>query len=143
MRFTRSNSVYIIKIEKGEEVVDTLSAFCQEEGISNAYFSGIGAAKDVSCGYYALEEKKYYFTEYPELVEVVSLTGNIALKEGKPFIHMHGVFTGRDNRAFGGHIERMTAGIVLEVILHTLQTAIEREYDEETGLALLDCASEF
>ncbi len=142
MRYTKTDATYILRIDKGEEFITSLTEFCVEEGINNASFTGIGAAKDISCGYYALDEKKYYFTQYPEIVEVVSLTGNVALKDGKPFVHVHGVFTGRDNKAFGGHIEKMSAGIVLEVVLRTLPTTVEREYDEETGLSLLDCASE-
>ncbi len=143
MQHTHTDTTYILKIEKGEEFISTLGAFCAQEGIRTAHFSGIGAAKDISCGYYALDEKRYYFTHYPELVEVVSLTGNVALKEGKPFVHVHGIFTGTDNQAFGGHIEHMTSGIVLEIVLHALPAAVEREYDAEIGLFLMNCKREF
>jgi predicted DNA-binding protein with PD1-like motif len=139
MQYIKADATYVIRIEKDEEVFPTLIAFCEAHAISNAHFSGIGAAKEISCGYYALEEKKYYFTSYMDIVEVVSLTGNVALKEGKPFIHMHGLFTDRENKAFGGHIEKMTSGIVLEVVLEPLSSAVERVLDEETGLFLLNC----
>jgi len=139
MQFTKSDTVYIIKIEKGEEVLSTLSTFCGEQGIPNAYFTGIGAAQGLSCGYCALDEKKYYFTNYPELVEVVSLSGNIFLKEGTPFVHAHGVFTDTKNQAFGGHIEKITSGIVIEVVLTVLPTSLQRTYDEEIGLYLFNC----
>lgn len=143
MQYTKADDMYIIKLEKGEDLITALSSFCVREGIDNAHFSGIGAAENISCGYYALEEKKYYFTQYPELVEVVSLSGNVALKEGRPFIHVHGLFTDRNNQAFGGHIEHMSVGIVLEVILHVLPTSIERRLDDGTGLALFECQNGF
>lgn len=143
MQYTQSGNTYVIKIEKGEELMTTLIAFCAERDITCGYFFGIGAAEQLSCGYYALHEKKYYFTAYDELVEVVSLTGNVALKEGKPFIHAHGVFTGTDNRAFGGHIEHITSGIVIEVMLTVVDASVERTLDEEIGLYLYNCADEF
>lgn len=143
MQYTKTDNTYILKIEKGEAVVETITHFCSREGIQNAYFRGIGAVKGLTCGYYALDEKEYYFTDYHELVEVASLTGNVMLKDGKPFVHMHGVFTNTKNEAFGGHIKEMNAGIVLEVILSVLPTAVERLHDEEIGLYLMSCDERF
>lgn len=138
MRTRKTDTAYIIKIEKGEEVVKTLTQFCEREEIQNAHFTGIGAVEWLECGYYALDEKKYYFKQYDELVEVVSLSGNVMLRDGKPFIHVHGVFTNTENVAFGGHITDMRAGVVLEVILTPLSSSIERTFDECIGLYLMD-----
>ena len=126
-------------MEQGEPVLATLTNFAKEQGIQNAAFSGIGAVKDVTCGYYALDEKKYYFTDYPELVEVVSMTGNVMLKEGEPFLHVHAVFTDTKNEAFGGHVQEMVVGVTLEVVLEKFDTQIERELDEPIGLFLMNC----
>jgi uncharacterized protein len=138
MQYQKLDNTYVIKLEKGEAVIDTLTKFCMSEKIANAEFSGIGAVKGLTCGYYELEEKKYYFTDYPDLVEVVSLTGNVFLKDDKPFIHMHGVFTDTKNQAFGGHISEMTVGVVLEVMLRPLNGNIKRTLDTCIGLALID-----
>lgn len=139
MQHKKTADTYIIKIERDEPVIGTLTDFCQREGIKNASFSAIGAAKNVTCGYYALDEKKYYFTDYPEIVEVVSLTGNVMLKEGSPFLHVHAVFTDTKNEAFGGHVKEMTVGVVLEVVLRVYDTNIARELDEDIGLFLMNC----
>lgn len=115
-----------------------LADFCVREGIRNATFTGIGAVRELECGYYALDERKYYFKKYNELVEVVSLTGNVMLKDGTPTIHVHGVFTDHTNTAFGGHIVEMRVGVVLEVVLTPLSCAIERTFDDCIGLYLMD-----
>lgn len=138
MTHTRTNDTYLIRIDRGEAVIASLTAFCIEKHIKNAHFIGIGAVEWREMGYYALTEKKYYFTQYDELVEVVSLTGNITLKDGTPFVHMHGVFTDTTNNATGGHIKEMRVGVVLEVFLTSLSTCIERKMDECIGLALMD-----
>ncbi len=85
MNYAKVDDKYLVRIEKGELVVEVLTNFCQREKIANGTFTGIGAVEWLKCGYYDLPEKKYYFTEYDSLVEVVSLTGNIMLKDGQPF----------------------------------------------------------
>lgn len=139
MQYQRIDERYVIKLEKEEAVVKTLTAFCEAEAIDNAFFVGIGAVKDLTCGYYALEEKKYHFTTYENTVEAVSITGNVTLKEENPFIHVHGVFTNETNNAFGGHIQEMTVAVVLEIVLTTLPAKLSRTLDEEIGLFLFEC----
>lgn len=141
MKVTKTDHSYVVKIEPGESVIASLTDFCTEEGIVNAELRGIGAVEWVSCGYYALPEKKYYFTQYDEMVEVVSMQGNVMLKDGKPFVHMHAVFTNTKNEAFGGHVEEMRVGVTLEVIVTPLGSQIERHLDEEIGLFLMKCGS--
>ncbi len=138
MQFEKTENTYIIRINKGEQVLETLTNFCIAKSIKNARFDGIGAVEWLKCGYYELSEKKYYFKDYEGLYEVVSLTGNVMLKNNAPFIHAHGVFTDTENSAFGGHIVEMRVGVVLEVMLTPLQSEITRSYDECIGLYLMD-----
>lgn len=138
MKYQKEDNDYIITIDKGENVIESITNFCIEHNIDNAYFRGIGAVEFASCGYYALEEKKYYFTKYDELIEVASATGNVMLKDGKPFVHLHAVFTDTTNNAFGGHVEEMRVGVTFEIILTPLSSKIERKHDECIGLFLID-----
>jgi hypothetical protein len=137
MHSLKTDNTIILRIDKGEEVVKSITEFCTKEGIDNAYFTGIGAVDVLTCGYYSLEEKKYHFKDYTEPLEVVSLTGNVMLKDGAPFVHVHGVFTDIENTAFGGHVVEMKVHVVLEVMLTPLSSKIERHVDECIGLALM------
>lgn len=137
MHYTKADTTYVIRIDKGEEVVKSITEFCTKEGMQNAHFTGIGAVDVLKCGYYNLEEKQYHFTDYAEPLEVVSLTGNVMQKDGAPFVHVHGVFTDTENKAFGGHIVEMRVHVVLEVMLTPLSSKIERHLDECIGLALM------
>lgn len=142
MEYQKKGETYIIRIDKGERVLETLTAWCEEHGFHTGFFRGIGAVEALSCGYYALADKQYHFTQYEGLFEVLSMTGNVALKENKPFLHVHGVFSGTDNTAFGGHVEEMTVGVVLEVVFQPLAINIDRTYDNEIGLFLMDLCGE-
>ena len=139
MRFAKSGVQYVITIARGENVIESLTRFAAAEGVLNAHFTAIGAVEFVSCGYYALDEKKYHFRQYNELLEVASATGNIMLKDGAPFVHLHAIFTDTENSAFGGHIEEMRVGVTLEIILTPLQSELSREHDEAIGLFLISC----
>jgi len=138
MEFIQADNTCVLRINKGENVVEEITSFCATHHISNATFNAIGAVEWLKCGYYELSEKKYYFKEYDGLYEVVSLTGNVMLKDGVPFVHVHGVFTDTENKAFGGHVVEMRVGVVLEVIFTPLSSTIERTLDECIGLYLMN-----
>lgn len=142
MHFTQTNDhTFVVVLDQHEPVMQTLTDFCREQKITNGHFSGIGAVESVTCGYYDLPEREYHFTDYNELVEVVSFTGNIITKDDLPFIHAHGIFTNSENQPFGGHVQEMQVGVTLEIVLHRLTTKLYRSYDENTGLYLIDSHS--
>ena len=128
---------YIIRLDRGEKVVSSLTAFCLEHDIKAATISAIGAVDQLTCGYYDLASKKYHFTDYTEPLEVVSLTGYVTEKDDAPHLHLHGVFSDTKNLARGGHVVEMTVGVVLEVTLTPLDKPIVRIHDDCTGLALM------
>lgn len=131
----------LIKLSRGEDVLATLSTYFATAGIQNASFTGIGAVNELRCGYYDLEKREYFFKDYEGMYEVVSLSGNVILKDAKPFIHLHAVFTDEQNHAFGGHVDAMRVGVTLEIVLTVFSTSLSRAYDEETGLFLIDSSN--
>lgn len=139
MQHHQTDGAYIITIDRGERVIETLTTFAETHEIKNASFTAIGAVDHVSCGYYALEEQAYHFTKYDEPLEVASATGNIMLKDGTPFVHLHAVFTDTTNNAFGGHVEEMRVGVILEVVLTALDSTLDRQHDPSIGLHLINC----
>jgi hypothetical protein len=130
----------LIVLRKGEQAIERLTRHCKDKGITNASFSGIGAVDHIVCGYYDLEQREYVFTDYPQLCEVVNLSANVMLKDEQPFVHMHATFTDSNNRAFGGHVKEMRVGVTLEIFLRRYATTYQREYDDGTGLHLINPA---
>jgi predicted DNA-binding protein with PD1-like motif len=68
----------------------------------------------------------------------VSITGNISYFEEKVFIHAHGSFGRNDFSTLSGHVTDLTVGATLEIFLTDLDVTIERVYDEDSGLKLLN-----
>lgn len=133
----KKETVYIIKINRGEDFLKILTSFCEEKGIHAAYLTAIGACNKLTLAWYNLETKQYEDHEYNEDLEIASLIGNVSFVKGKPFIHAHGVFGKRDMSTVGGHIRQLTISAACEVRLEVFEGKIERKFDEVTGLKLM------
>lgn len=141
MKSAQLKDRFVVRLERGEEVMETLTAFLKEKNITAASVSGIGAVTDVTLMYYRLETKTYEEEQFTGEYEVLSLLGNVALKDGNPFAHLH-ITLGRDDYStVGGHLAKATVSVTLELVLDVLDGTVARTPDEETGLALLDLHS--
>jgi uncharacterized protein len=133
-RIDASDSTVLI-LERGEELQESLLAFALESGLKSAWLSGLGGTMKATLGFYNLETKSYKWREFDEPLEIVSLTGNLSLTDGEPFWHIHGVFSGRDFQAVGGHVKSMTIGLTGE--LHIIPISPKLHRDHITGLKLI------
>jgi len=138
MKFKRTENGYYLKLDRGEEVIGSLTEFAEQEDITAAVFSGIGAFKDLEVGYYDLENREYPRQEFKGSYEVLSCKGNFALKDGKPVPHCHIVFSDIHYQAHGGHLFRATVEVTGEFYFATDGENLERRYDESVGLSLWD-----
>jgi uncharacterized protein len=129
---------FLLVFETGDEVVSGLTTFADEQRITCAHFSAIGAFQEATIAFFDLATKEYEKTETDEQVEVMSLTGNIALFEGKPKLHAHVVVGKRDLTAHGGHLMSGTVRPTLELSLTSFEKKIVRTVDATTNLPLID-----
>ncbi len=128
----------VLVFDPGESVVSELTDFAARHRITAASFQAIGAFRRVTLGYFDLEKKDYRRIPIDEQVEVVSLTGNVALHGTDTKIHAHVVVARSDGTAHGGHLLEATVRPTLEVVLQEMPAEMTRRSDPETGLALID-----
>ncbi len=138
MKFAKHNTGFVIRLEKGEQIIQVIKDFCKTNTITSAYFNGIGAVQNAELGYYRLDQKEYYWKKFDTAMEVVSLTGNVSLVDGEPFLHIHTVLSDENFQTVGGHVKEGVVGATLEIFMQTLSIPITREFNEEIGLNLLD-----
>ncbi len=130
---------FVIVFGAGDEVARGLFAFAHEHEIGGAYFTAIGALRQVTLGYWDWETKDYRRIPVSEQVEVLSLAGNVALTaDGTPKVHAHVVVGKADGTAHGGHLLEGYVRPTLEVVLVESPRHLKRTHDPETGLALID-----
>ena len=133
---------FILVFDPGEEVMARLTEFAVELGISAASFTGIGAFSDVKLGYFDWEAKGYRPIALDEQVEVLALTGDVALDDGEPSVHAHVVVGRHDGSAAGGHLLAAHVRPTLELVFTEAPVELRKRYDRETGLALIDLADD-
>lgn len=137
MRYQRCEKIWLVRIDKGEEVVATLKQFCSTEGIRLASVHGIGATDAVTMGYFKTSTKEYVKTSLVGDHEITSLTGNISTMDGQVYLHLHVTLTDKECRALGGHLNSAVVSGTCELIISEMEGEIEREFDEEVGLNIL------
>jgi uncharacterized protein len=129
---------YVIRFDKGEEVLTKLGEFMQSEQIGACNFSALGAITDLEMGYFNVHIKEYRKKVFLEEFEIVSLNGNGGIVEDKPFIHCHGMFGRNDFTTVGGHVFKLTVSVTCEMFLIKLDGQITRTNNEEFNLKLLE-----
>ena len=137
----KDNRRYVLRFDKGEELIEGLIGFCETEKIEAGWFFGIGAVSEIIISHYEVDAKKYSDREYKEKLEIISLLGNIAKMtdkgEEKTIIHIHGSFSNPEMATIAGHIKKLIVGPTCEIVLEKLEGKIEREYSDEIGLNLM------
>ncbi|PIP24007.1 MAG: DNA-binding protein [Candidatus Nealsonbacteria bacterium CG_4_10_14_0_2_um_filter_38_17] len=134
----KENNKYIIRFDRNEEIIESLTNFCKEKNIKTGFFWGIGAAKEVDLEHYDIDKKEYSGKLIEEKLEIVDLVGNIAIMEGKIIIHFHGSFANSNLQLIGGHIKKLVIAATCEILLEVFEGKVERKYSEEIGLNLME-----
>lgn len=129
---------YLLVFHTGQEVMKGLVAFARKHKLTAGRLTGIGAIRDAVIGYFEPEKKAYLRLHEKEQLEVLSLTGNLALDNDVPFFHIHVALGRRDGSARGGHLFEATARPTLELVLTKYRKTIRRKIDTESGAELLD-----
>src|SRR5580658_7729897 len=112
------NRSYVVIFETGEEIAAGLQRFATENKLADSSFKAIGALSDARVGWFNWETKKYQTAaEFHEQVEVLSLIGDVGLKDGKPVVHAHLIVGRKDGTAHGGHLMEAHVRPTLEVVL--------------------------
>ena len=138
MKYLSFENAYLLRLEKGEEVTETLLGFCKKMTIRSGWVIAIGASDFLETGFFDTAEKKYHRQTFEGLHEIAPLTGNIAIREGEPMLHLHITFAGPDLISRSGHLFRAIVNPTLEVKIECSPNPWKRSYDASTGLYLLD-----
>lgn len=130
---------WLVRLEKGELLMENLLKLAKTENIKGGWISGIGASAWVEMGCYNPTTKDYYWKKFDQNFEITSLQGNVSWVDNKPFMHIHGTFADENMHGLGGHIKELEISATCEIFLHNwFGGQLARSYDEQTRLKLLD-----
>ncbi|HGJ66924.1 TPA: DNA-binding protein [bacterium] len=127
---------WIIRIVRGEKVIETLKQFCTEHKINGGFFYGLGACDQAELAHYNVETKKYSSMVFNQPLELIHMTGSIGLADTL-IIHAHVVLSDTKMQTLGGHLVEARVSGTAEIYLTTTET-LPKKLDPETGLKLFD-----
>lgn len=139
MRTYRSDGgdAAMVRLETGEDLYDGLAQAVTDLGFRAGTVQVIGAVSNLVLGYYEQSAKEYRTLEPEGHWEIAAGLGNVSMKDGEPFLHLHVVATGEDGSAVGGHLKPGSTVFAAEAYLRALGgDPPVREPDGETGLDL-------
>jgi len=138
MDYRKLGNSYYIRMDKGDEVVATILDVCRREGIRSATFSGIGGCSSAEIQVFRPEQGEFETERVEGLLELVSLTGNVILRDdGELSHHVHALFAyqGADGqRIAAGHLKSSTVLYTAEIELRPVEGGvIGAALNQETG----------
>ncbi len=137
MDYRKFGNTYIVRLDKGEEILEQARTLALKEGIRLASVQALGAVNDFTVGVFNTAEKKYYANSFQGSYEIVSLTGTIDTMGGEFYCHLHMSAGDGQGHVVGGHLNRALISATCEMVVTEIPGAVDRAFSEEIGLNLL------
>ena len=136
MDYRRFNDTVIMRIDKGEEILEQLKVMALKEQITLASVRALGAVNDFTVGVFKTGEKKYEANHFSGEYEIVSLTGTISTMKGEYYAHLHMSAGDEKGHVFGGHLNRAMVSATCEMVVEIIDGQVDRAFNDEVGLNL-------
>jgi predicted DNA-binding protein with PD1-like motif len=138
MRSQRVSYGWVLRLDRGEEIVGALEAFATLEQVRAAAVTGIGSVNEAELGFFAPATGQYARRVFTGDHEIGSLHGNVSVLDGKSFAHCHVVLGGPNFSAWTGHLFRGVVSVTCEIQLVTDPGVLLRERRPDLGFNPLD-----
>src|SRR6202035_5074312 len=132
---------YVVIFYQGDEAFSGLLEFAQQYHITSAHFTAIGAVNGATLGWFDPQRKMYKKIPISGQHEVIGMSGDIALYQGKPVVHTHMLVGASDGTTRGGHVLAAYVSPTLEVMVTVDPATMQKRFDPDTDLTLIDAAS--
>jgi len=135
----RQKEIFMGKLRHGADLLEEITGICKEREIRLGRIEAIGAVRKACTGFYDQKRREYEYITIDQPLEIANLTGNISIRDGSPMVHAHVTFSDSTGKTYGGHLAPGTIVFACELAIETLDgPALERRFDQETGLPLWD-----
>jgi predicted DNA-binding protein with PD1-like motif len=132
---------YAVIFYEGDEAFSGLLEFAEKFQVTSAHFTAIGALSGATLGWFDPQRKMYKKIPVAGQHEVIGMSGDIALYQGKPVVHTHMLVGNPDGTTLGGHVLAAYVSPTLEVMVTVDPITMQKRFDRATDLTLIDPAS--
>lgn len=139
-KLTGTNSPFILVLRRDQNLFDAINQCLHDMHVPAASFSGVGALKNVTAGFYNPAKKKLDFTHFSgNYYSIAALDGSLTSnQDGSPFVHVHAVLADNQFAAvISGHIKDAVVADNVEIAITPLKNPISRSLNKESGLEFI------
>ncbi|MGB2578793.1 hypothetical protein AAIR98_000712 [Elusimicrobium simillimum] len=128
---------YIFRLPKGKDLLDSITSFCHDNQIKCGVINGVGAVENATLSHYDQAKKKYDKVTVSEPCEIISLVGNVSIKDNRPFINANMLLSDKAGNLKGGRLTIGTKIFTAEMFIQELvgEPKVRKE-DKVTKLQL-------
>ncbi|GAH17957.1 unnamed protein product [marine sediment metagenome] len=137
MDYKKIGEKVFVRIDSGEEIVETLTQVCKKLDITAGTITGIGATDKAIVGLFDVKTKKYHSKELVGDHEIAPVYGNISTMNNEVYLHLHVNLCNSEHKSFGGHLTSAVVSATFEAVIDIINGKIERAFDATTGLNIL------
>ena len=101
----------------GDELLSGLTEFAAKNHIAAARITGLGGFSTATLGWGDPPKGAFKKIAIDQKCELVSLIGNISLRDGKPYVHTHAVVSLPDGSTKGGHLIDAHVSPIAEIFI--------------------------
>jgi predicted DNA-binding protein with PD1-like motif len=131
---------YAVIFYQGDEAFSGLLEFAEKYQVTSAHFTAIGAVNGATLGWFDPALKMYKTIPINGQHEVIAMSGDIAVYQGKPIVHTHMVVGSPDGTTRAGHVLAAYVSPTLEVMVTVDPITMQKRFDPATDLTLIDPA---
>lgn len=128
------DSTYIVSLNDKVSIIEALTEFVTQTHITTGSITGLGAVNEATLQFFDPMTKKYAAKTFHEQMEASNITGNIAVKDDKPYLHLHITLGRRDYTALAGHLLDAQIRGAGEFYITAYTGTVNRKFSEELGL---------
>ena len=128
---------YAVIFYQGDEVFSGLLEFAEKYQVTSAHFTAIGALSGATLGWFDPQRKMYKKIPVEGQHEVIGMSGDIALYQGKPVVHTHMIVGDPKNDACWPVLAAYVSP-TLEVMVTVDPITMQKRFDPATDLTLID-----
>jgi predicted DNA-binding protein with PD1-like motif len=122
---TTAAHVFEVRFVAGDEILSGLYDLVAKHGITAGHITGIGGlAPGALLGWGSPDGHGFKKIEIADKTEMVSLLGDISVRNGQPYVHVHVIVASADGSTKGGHLLEARVAPVAEVTVVATSLAV-------------------
>ena len=136
-KLMNQDQLLALRLERGEEIVESIRSAAADYNIRSGIVSGIGAVSEITLFLFQTSTKQFVQNKFSGDLEILGINGNLTTKDGACYPHLHIAVANASAQTFGGHLVEAKVSATAEIFIQILSEEIPRAFSDEIGIYLM------